>query len=337
MSLRRQLEKMNESLGPREAVIVWLKEAQEFGSLLTYMVWLRQQPEDAWPLLRLTRHVTTTAGKRLRGQKPEEMARTREQAERSAIFLLALVVTANAEVARREEQLREEVLRLLCACPLGAYQALAGTERLREEFLHAPARPTRGELPRPGAAVDTLSGLAAAIRQAHLRALVLEQSVRVLSTRYVKGEDLLFPDLRSRLELITRTLGELAATNESLRATYPETAADLRKQLLGEALGRRHARPSANPASDVFGGGETTVTDTAVQAAEHLLLLAKAEAHTLLGKTHPARLLLGRYLERYVAGGGSEEVCDPSGDRPPRSSRRQPRTRSTRHGKGDPA
>lgn len=55
MKLMDRMDTLEEHLSPKELVILWMREAHEFGDLATYGRWLLDQPEDAYPLIRLPR------------------------------------------------------------------------------------------------------------------------------------------------------------------------------------------------------------------------------------------------------------------------------------------
>lgn len=54
MTLPTRLDKLEDhNLTPREAVIMWMREAHQFDSLLAYGFWLIEQPDDVYPLIRM--------------------------------------------------------------------------------------------------------------------------------------------------------------------------------------------------------------------------------------------------------------------------------------------
>ncbi len=56
MSLQaKRLDKVEGSLTPAQAMLLWLEEAQEHGSLQGYFRWVKEQPDSAYPLSRLPR------------------------------------------------------------------------------------------------------------------------------------------------------------------------------------------------------------------------------------------------------------------------------------------
>ena len=54
---RRRLDKIEASLTPRQAVLLWLDEASRFGSMRAYVSSLQGQPTSAFPLFRLPEQV----------------------------------------------------------------------------------------------------------------------------------------------------------------------------------------------------------------------------------------------------------------------------------------
>src|SRR6266571_4740654 len=65
----RMLRRVEDALYPSEAMALWLQEAkQEHRSLAELVGSLRPQPEEAWPLFRLTHQAETAAKGRLKSQ-----------------------------------------------------------------------------------------------------------------------------------------------------------------------------------------------------------------------------------------------------------------------------
>ena len=54
---RRRIEKIEESLTPRQAVVLWLEEAAQLGSLRDYVLSIKDGPDAAFPLFRLSHQV----------------------------------------------------------------------------------------------------------------------------------------------------------------------------------------------------------------------------------------------------------------------------------------
>jgi hypothetical protein len=88
----RRIKQVEEALYPTEAMALWLREAKaEHRSLGDLVQSLRNQPEEAWPLFRLTAQAEAAAKDRLRGRastfggRPKRLASFLDQGERDAV------------------------------------------------------------------------------------------------------------------------------------------------------------------------------------------------------------------------------------------------------------
>lgn len=134
MSLQaKRLDKLEGSLTPKQAMLLWLEEAQQHGSLQGHARWLKEQPDSAYPLSRLPRQVRQAVQEAHKGQPREQITAAVQRAERDVIFLFKLFMGVNARVlaARKEDALGYlwllERLRRLWDAP---------RIRLRQEALH---------------------------------------------------------------------------------------------------------------------------------------------------------------------------------------------------------
>ena len=326
MSSRRQLEKVEQALPPKEAAVAWMKGSHEFGSLLTYHRWLTQQPEETWPIPGLPRQAMTAARKRAQGRPPDEVATAAKTAERSVHLMVVLAVTMNVEAAREEERLRKEVLQLLAGLQLFTHEGSLMHERCREQILCQSTAPVVLDRQTTTSLAASAARITNGICELRTRAFVLDLVVKLLTERYFKGEDPLFPDLRSRLGLLLQVIAELGVTWHRLRSAYVETEADLRRHLVDEAAGKRHVRNTRVPASPAPTAGDAAVRDLAARAAENVVLLSKAETHRLLGEMGAARMLLERYLDRETA---AQRVRVMPEQHPHRPTQRSPAPRQS--------
>lgn len=97
----RRLEKIAAALTPKEAVLVWMAEAHACGSIQDYVGTLRDAPEDAFPLMRLSREMEQAA-RAVMPRKPEaEIWRAVRLAVRDAGFLYYLVSHVNFRVLQQ--------------------------------------------------------------------------------------------------------------------------------------------------------------------------------------------------------------------------------------------
>ena len=112
MTAERRLAKLEGALSPKAATLLWLAEAQEFGSLPAYVEWLIDQPISADPLERVPAQARASALEAMRGQPREAVREAAHRAVRDAIFGVELVLKLNvaAEETMRLSRLRYAAL-----------------------------------------------------------------------------------------------------------------------------------------------------------------------------------------------------------------------------------
>ena len=103
----KRLSKVEHSLTPKQAMLLWLEEAQQRESLQSYARWLKEQPDSAYPLSRLPRQVRQAVQEARKGQPREQITAAVQRAKRDVIFLFKLFMGVNARVlsARKEDAL----------------------------------------------------------------------------------------------------------------------------------------------------------------------------------------------------------------------------------------
>jgi hypothetical protein len=101
-SSTRRLGKLETSLTPKQAFLLWLQEAHQYRCLEDYINVLRQGPESAWPLARLPEQVAEATEKAMKGMPKEDVANAVREAVRDVIFLFHLHQGVNRYF--REEQ-----------------------------------------------------------------------------------------------------------------------------------------------------------------------------------------------------------------------------------------
>jgi hypothetical protein len=89
------MDKLESSLSPRAATLLWLTEAHQFGSLPAYVDWLIDQPHSAAPMERVPKAAEAGAMAATKGQPPQVMHEAARKAVRDAIFLVDLVAEIN--------------------------------------------------------------------------------------------------------------------------------------------------------------------------------------------------------------------------------------------------
>ena len=60
MTLNRRLDKIERSLTPKQAVILWLQEIQQYRNGWEYARFLASQPESAAPIYKITKQINQT-------------------------------------------------------------------------------------------------------------------------------------------------------------------------------------------------------------------------------------------------------------------------------------
>ncbi|MCI0439144.1 MAG: hypothetical protein L0177_08440 [Chloroflexi bacterium] len=110
-SVQHRIEKIENSLTPKQAVIKWMNEAHQHPNMQDYVLSLRGAPETAFPLYMLPDQVEKAVRARMKGRplrsetvpspgslRREEVAREARQAVRDVIFLFHLHQQANSKL-----------------------------------------------------------------------------------------------------------------------------------------------------------------------------------------------------------------------------------------------
>jgi hypothetical protein len=181
VTAERRLAKLESALSPKAATLLWLAEAQQFGSVPAYVDWLIGQPISAAPLERVPAQARAAAVEALRGQPQEVLREAAHQAVRDAIFLVELVLRLNS--------VAEEMTRLLGL----RYAALFWERRaISAEAQLATPRTSRGT--RGGRTARWVAWRAAVENM--IGSLYAAEATRAhLERRYLEGTPTLFPDL----------------------------------------------------------------------------------------------------------------------------------------------
>jgi hypothetical protein len=122
---RRRIERIEGSLTPRQAVLLWLDEASQFGSLRAYLLSLKGQPASAFPLFRLPEQVEQSMRIAMKGQPRDQLEQGVRAGIRDVAFLYYLLIGVNGrELAER----RANCLHLLLV--IERLRSFLGTEPL---------------------------------------------------------------------------------------------------------------------------------------------------------------------------------------------------------------
>jgi hypothetical protein len=98
MTQGTRLDKVTKFLTPKQAVILWLQEIQEYRSVYEYIQFLRSQPESAAPITRLTEQIDKAVRESMRGSPKEVVEPAVRRAVRDVVFLVKLHLQVNFSV-----------------------------------------------------------------------------------------------------------------------------------------------------------------------------------------------------------------------------------------------
>lgn len=208
MSLFRRLQRVETSLTPKQAVLLWLKEAQQLGILGYAEKSLNSTMHEA-PRARLTEMVgkAVCESLRKRGMKRELILRVEQEARKETDFLIVLIRNLHREV-------HEE-------CSLDAPYIVLLYEKLKYRLEHYTQRAVKFE--------PEIWNIWRAILIHRLTCMrQLRETVVAISERYFAGHPLLFPEDANTLDRDVDSLEELTKHYNSLKAGLPAwTAIDI--------------------------------------------------------------------------------------------------------------
>jgi hypothetical protein len=274
-----RLARLEGTLSPKGATLLWLTDAQQFPTLPAYVGWLLDQPKEAAPLWRVPEQAETAVRQVMRGEPREAVRQAVRQTIRDAVFLVELVIRLNLAV---EQATRLEGLR---------YAALFWEMRA----LTAEAEPKRGTAGAGGR--RPIARRAAAWRAAVSGWLTnlysAEEARLLLERRYLEGRGVLFPDLAKDWVRLRQTAAGLAELGDSLT-------------VLRDGTSRRRRRPILN-----LGALRTAARSRAPALAAYLAETARAAALDLLGDSEGAAAIAERRLRSDMGGRGSRSQARP--------------------------
>jgi len=97
-----RVKQLQTSLTPKQAFILWLQEAHSFNGIKEYVISLKDQPDDAAPIPRLTAQVEEAVKQRLKGRPREEIDKAVRQAYKDVLFLFFLHQQVNGKLFSEE-------------------------------------------------------------------------------------------------------------------------------------------------------------------------------------------------------------------------------------------
>ncbi len=97
----RRLDKLESNLTPKQAMLRWMMEAHQFGSLEEYAAHMKSQPDDAWPLRRLGDQMRAAVRQSFKGRPEIAINQALRRADLDVLFLFYLHQQSNCRLAEK--------------------------------------------------------------------------------------------------------------------------------------------------------------------------------------------------------------------------------------------
>ena len=104
MSLTHRIERVETSLIPKQAAILWLQEVRNFPNLQEYTFYLKDKPEESAPLYRLPNQMEQAVRQAMKGHPEKEIWPSVRLAVRDVAFLVYIVLTANERAMNQRRE-----------------------------------------------------------------------------------------------------------------------------------------------------------------------------------------------------------------------------------------
>jgi hypothetical protein len=248
----RRVAKVEGSLQPREAVLAWLADAQQFPTLEAQARSIADQPVEAAPLSVISARVVAASRETLQGRPRDELERAVRRAVGDAVFLFSLVMVLNLRAfeVSKVEGLRATATFWWMAALFGGPHEPPASE--------ADARERRDAWRLWRSVVDRL-----------MTELRVEAAARTsLERRYLAGHDVLFADAATAWAGYVEFVEHLGGRAEILAPGEPAKAGRRKPEGSGpgdsldaqaEALAGRLADDARVKAYEILGERERAV------------------------------------------------------------------------------
>lgn len=295
---KRARDVEDRGLSPREAVILWMREAHAFDSRLDYARWLMDEPDDSYPLIRMPRQVVAAVRAEHKGIPDAQLRPRLYRVQKDLLFLYHLQSEMNEHVLESEEPFRLR-LRLLGEKLRGLVYQIHSVDGDRLKCFELPENLTRPGRKRKKTQEEKALEkhiLSWPGEEALLWAEVtsVKEAERLIAARYLDGEPLFFPQAERALDEMLALLDGLFEVYESvLDGRPPETDVDFARWIAGE-------RPRTKLRSKKQGETELRVRFDVSRAArclaERFIVRARAEALQQLGEGNAAAELIRDWM-----------------------------------------
>ena len=277
-----------------------MQEAHQFPSVVAYGRWLVDQPDDAYPLIRMPAQVVTAVRERHKRESDESLRPELYRVQRDVLFLYFLHEHANREFAQASEglHLRMALLieKLRTLLEEGGVLSRLHLDRLRlkdpdfRSLERAEARLTEVYLKRARTWPKESDELLLRVRE-------LREAEQMISQRYFAGEDLFYPDVREEIDWSIETITQLkdSYTDAVAGPNIPGPDREAFSLLMPPAcreLGEKSTADSGAAAAGFSAGGR--------QIAQRIITTARAAAFEKLGDDEQANRLEDELLRELV-------------------------------------
>ncbi len=183
MSQQKRINKLQVSLTPKQAAILWLQEINKFPNLNEYVDFLRTQPEGNTPLERLPNQVEQAVREAMKGRPKGEVWTAVRLAVRDVAFLVHLVLNVNQRAMSKEREWN--LLRMALAHWLHSL--------ILERFY---CKHHEGK--------DQIRSWTEGVENSLIELYSYQNAVDSISKYYLDGCQVLFPEVSEHLKIVTK-------------------------------------------------------------------------------------------------------------------------------------
>jgi hypothetical protein len=257
----RRLTRLEGALHPREAVLAWLVEAQQFPSLENHVRSIVALPVEAAPLSVIGERVDVAVRASMKGQPHEAIEDAVRRAIRDGVFLFTLVIVINTEALEiaKVEGLRAAGVFYWMGSLLGGPGA--------DDLPPAEARTYKREL------ADCWAQWRTVVDRLSLDVRVETEARATLERRFFGGHDVFFEDVRQTWDEHVDMVGRLASLADAFATSAQARPRGSKAPEAGQSLTARVADRVARLADDARVRDYETLGDRlkAVQIMERRL------------------------------------------------------------------
>lgn len=302
MNMTKRLTSLEDhNLTPREAVVLWMREAHAFGSLESYSRWLLDQPDESYPLIRMPKQVVDAVRARSKEVKDDRLRDQLYRVQKDVLFLYFLQKEAQLRAAREKEPIHLHAVILLTNL-----RVLMKERHIIEDMQLARVLEKGERLKPPGKAEKEararyearVARFVTDMEALLARVMTFLSAAQMISRTYFSGEDVLYPATRDYLHELLEGIANLNELFDDAILELEEVDEKLRERLLATVTGEEASRKG--PASSPAPSGLPEVTAEARTMAERWVMSAKSEALEKLGEQREAEALATRLLREVL-------------------------------------